>query len=105
MEAMTAVRRNGKIILEIDEQQFMRTACDEPSNSLRVTDRERFLQFALSNVFTLTHDVDEIDQRASWWLRLSQALGKAAAATEQGVRRSETPAPTCGCDPEIHDGG
>lgn len=91
--------------MEIDEQEFLRLACADSSDSLRVTDRDKFLAFALGNVFTLTHDVDEIDQRASWWLRLNQALGKAAAATQQGVHRSETPAPTCGCDPELHDGG
>jgi len=105
MEPMTAYRRDGKIVLEIDEQQFLHDATKRESDSLTITERERFLQFAVDNMFTLTHDVDEIDQRASWWLRLSQALGNAAASMDRGVHRAEERSPTCGCDPELHDGG
>ena len=105
MNPFTASRRDGKLILEIDEQRFLRDAVLSATDRLSITDRERFLHFALDNIFTLTHDISEMDLPTSWWLRLSQALGKAAASTNQGVQRFETPVPTCGCDPEEYDGG
>jgi hypothetical protein len=105
MESPRATRRNGKIVLEIDERTFLHDAVRTGTDSLAVTDPDKFLQFAANNILTLTHDVNELDQRNSWWIRLTQALAKAAAATDQGVRRIEAPAATCGCDPEEHDGG
>jgi hypothetical protein len=105
MDRFTAYRRDGKIIIELDEGQFLQDAVRNDADELSITERDRFLEFALNNVFTLTHDVNEIDQRTSWWLRLTQALGKAAAANGEGVRRTEAAVPTCGCDPEEHDGG
>jgi hypothetical protein len=104
MTGCTASRRDGKILLEIDERQFLAEAMGADED-LRLVDREQFLRFALANVFTLTHDIDHDDLRVSWWRRLSESLGKAAAATQQGVRRDAVTAPTCGCDPEEHDGG
>ena len=105
MPSFTASRRDGKILLEIDEQQFLADACGSSEPDLRIVDREQFLRFALSNIFTLTHDVDNDDARVSWWKRLTESLGKAAAATDHGARRYAVAAPTCGCDPEEHDGG
>ena len=105
MDSFTATRRDGKIILEIDEEAWIRDALSGHGDALRVTNREQFLSFALQNIFTLTHDLDDIDQRNSWWLRLAQALGKTAGSVEAGVHKSEAPAPTCGCDPEEYDGG
>jgi hypothetical protein len=99
-----ACRRDGKIILEIDEREFIADAIGADEN-LRLVDREQFLRFALTNVFTLTHDVDHDDLRVSWWRRLTESLGKAAAATNHGVRKDAITEPTCGCDPEEHDGG
>lgn len=104
MPSSTATRRDGKIVLEIDERRFLADAMGA-EDDLRLLDREQFLQFAVANVFTLTHDVDHDDLRVSWWKRLSESLGKAAAATNHGVRRDAVAAPTCGCDPEEHDGG
>lgn len=101
----TAFRRDGKLILEIDEDRFLRDAVLDSSDTLSISEREQFLQFALDHIFTLTHDVNGIDLRTSWWLRLTQALGKAAASTGRGMRRSLARDPTCGCDPEKHDGG
>lgn len=105
MDAFTATRRDGKIILELDEQTWMRDALSGPGDALTITDREQFLRFALQNIFTLTHDVDDIDQPNSWWLRLAQALGKTAGSVEAGVHKTEAPVPTCRCDPEEYDGG
>ncbi len=105
MEYFTTSRRDGKIILEIDEQCFLAGAAGAEDQDLRIVDREQFLRFALANIFTLTHDVARDDLRASWWQRLMESLGKAAAATNQGVRQNALAIPTCGCDPEEHDGG
>lgn len=99
----SAYRRDGKIVLEIDEPHFVKTALDG-SGALRLVDRERFLHFALENIFTLTHDLTD-DEPASWWQRLTESLAKAAAATGQGMAEAEAEVPTCGCDPEEHDGG
>jgi hypothetical protein len=104
MSSFNASRHGGKIILEIDERQFLADAIGSDEN-LRMIDREQFLRFALGNMFTLTHDVDRDDVRVSWWKRLTESLGKAAAATNHGIRRDAVTEPTCGCDPEEHDGG
>lgn len=104
MLPFTASRRDGKIVLEIDERRFISDATRHAPDSLTVVDPDAFLKFALANVFSLTHDIDD-EARPSWWLRLTQALGNAAASTNHGVRRGEAVIPTCGCDPEEHDGG
>jgi hypothetical protein len=105
MESFTAHRQDGKIVLELDEQRFLSDAAHEAADNLQVVDREQFLEFALKNLFTLTHDIDRDGVPTSWWLRLTGALGKAAAATNAGVRTIYQEVPTCGCDPEEHDGG
>jgi hypothetical protein len=104
MSPLTASRRDGKIVLEIDERQFLADAL-ESHEDLRLVDREQFIRFALANIYTLTHDVDHDDLRVSWWKRLTESIGKAAAATSHGVRKDTIATPTCGCDPEEHDGG
>lgn len=104
MDPFTAYRRDGKLVLEIDERHFLANATRHLGDNLTIVDPEKFLNFSLTNVFSLTHDVDD-DTNPSWWLRLTQALAKAAAATGHGVHRREVVAPTCGCDPEEHDGG
>jgi len=104
MDRFTTTRREGRIILEIDERQFLADAIGS-AEDLRLVDREEFLRFALANVYTLTHDVDQDDERVSWWKRLAESLGKAAPATNHGVRRDTVTVTTCGCDPEEHDGG
>lgn len=105
MQPFSATRRDGRIVLEIDENEFVAEALGDASRALAVVDREQFLRFALENVFSLTHDLDRDGSRTSWWLRLAEALGQAAAATGSGLRSLERPPPTCGCDPEVHDGG
>lgn len=105
MPPFTAYRRDGKIVLEIDEQRFVADAVSGTAHELTVEDRQAFVEFALKHLFTLTHDVDENGAHPSWWLRLSQALANAAASAGRGVRRGEPVGATCGCDPEEHDGG
>ena len=68
MPPFTAERRNGKLVLEIDESRFLADAVGDSSANLRLVDREQFIRFALKNVFTLTHDIKD-DERATWWRR------------------------------------
>ncbi|ACB73320.1 hypothetical protein [Opitutus terrae] len=105
MEPLTVTRRAGRIVLEIDENRFLADALSNPENHLSLADRQAFFDFVAKHLFTLTHDVDENGAHPSWWLRLSQALANAAASARQGINRAEAVAPTCGCDPEEHDGG
>ncbi len=105
MQSVTIRRADGKIILELDEQRFVEEAVHAAGDNLCVVDREHFLRFALKNLFTLTHDLDRDGAPTSWWQRLAQALGKAAAGTNAGIRTIYHAVPTCGCDPEEHDGG
>ena len=102
MSPFTAHRRNGKIVLEIDERDFLAGATREKSENLAVVDPDRFLNFALTNLFTLTHDIND-ESHATWWLRLTQALAKVAASTGDGVRRIESAVPVCHCDPDKKD--
>lgn len=104
MQPFSAYRRDGKLVLEIDERRILADATSDAADGLSIIDRERFLNFARENVFSLTHDIDD-ESHPSWWQRLTQALAKAAASTDHGVRRGESLVPTCGCDPEEHDGG
>jgi hypothetical protein len=105
MSSPTVIRRDGKLVLEIDERAFLATVAGDLPGHFRVVDRERFLDFVSANIFTLTHDLEHEGLRTSWWQRLTEALAKAAAATGQGVQREAASQPTCGCDPEEHDGG
>lgn len=105
MQPFTAYRRDGKLVLEIDERRFLADATRSSDERIAVVDRDAFLEFALKHIFTLTHDVDQDGAHPSWWLRLTQALANAAASSNRGLRRSESVAATCGCDPEEHDGG
>jgi hypothetical protein len=99
MNSFTAHRRDGKIVLEIDERDFLADAMLEKSENLTVVDPDRFLSFALAHLFTLTHDIDE-ESHPTWWQRLTQALAKVAASTGDGVRRIEAAVPVCHSDPE-----
>jgi hypothetical protein len=103
MQPFTATRRDGKLVLEIDEHHFITDALGD--RTLSVADQRQFLDFVCRHIFTLTHDVDDTGATPSWWTRLSQALALAAAEAHQGVRRRLVVEPTCGCDPEEHDGG
>lgn len=100
----TVVRReNGKLVFEIEEERFLADAT-AGAPDLRLIDREEFLRFATAHLFTLTHDIQS-GAPATWWQRLAETLGKAAAATGHGIQHGRVIEPTCGCDPEEHDGG
>ena len=105
MQPPHAFLRDGKLVLEVDQQQFIADATRGFRAPLQVSDPEQFWAFVLQHVFTLSHDVDESGAHPSWWMRFSEALGRAAASAGAGVREFARIEPTCGCDPEEHDGG
>jgi hypothetical protein len=82
-----AFRRDGKLVLEIDEHRFCADAFfHSPS---RILDRDAFLAFACEHLFELLHDDDNEDCLPTWWLRFSQAVGEEAANYGAGVRRND----------------
>ncbi len=80
---LRAFRRDGKLVIEIDEHRFCADAFLHSSN--RILDRDAFLAFTCENVFTLAHD-DEDPVESTWWARFSQAVGRGAADAGAGVR-------------------
>ena len=82
-----AYRRDGTLILEIDEHRFCADAfLESPS---RIVDRDAFLAFACDTVFELLHDDDDAAAPPTWWLRFAQAIGVEAADAGAGVRRND----------------
>jgi hypothetical protein len=81
--ALRAFRRDGKVVLEIDEHRFCADAFLQSQS--RILDRDAFLAFACEQMFDLLHDDDE-GCKPTWWLRFSQAIGEEAAAAGAGVR-------------------
>ena len=82
-----AYRRDGKLVLEIDEHRFCADAFLESHS--RVLDRDAFLAFACDTVYELLHDDDDAECLPTWWLRFSQAIGEEAANFGAGVRRND----------------
>src|SRR5687767_679165 len=80
---LRAYRRDGKLVLEIDEHRFCADAFIQSES--RIVDRDAFLAFACENIFNLLHD-DDPECHPTWWLRFSQALGEDAANAGAGVR-------------------
>jgi hypothetical protein len=81
-----ACRRDGRLVLEIDEHRFCADAMlQSPS---RILDRDAFLAFACENLFGLLHDDDEACH-PTWWLRFTQAVGEEAANSGAGVRLND----------------
>ena len=85
-----AYRRAGQLVLEIDEHRFCADAFLQSHS--RIIDRDAFLAFACDNLFGLIHDDDEACH-PTWWLRLSQAIGEAAAEAGAGVRLNDDGGP------------
>jgi hypothetical protein len=84
---LRAYRRDGKLVLEIDEHRFCADAFLQSQS--RIRDRDAFLAFACDTVFELLHDDDEAECQPTWWLRFSQAIGEEAANFGAGVRRND----------------
>ena len=80
---LRAFRRDGKLVLEIDEHRFCADAFLQSES--RILDRDAFLAYACEQMFELMHD-DDAGCKPTWWLRLCQALGQDAADVGAGVR-------------------
>lgn len=80
---LRAFRRDGKVVIEIDEHRFCADAfVQSPS---RILDRDAFLAFACDNIFAIAHDDDDETSQATWWNRFCHALGQGAADAGAGV--------------------
>lgn len=62
-----AYRRDGKLVLEIDEHRFCADAFLE--SHARILDRDAFLAFTCDTVFELLHDDDDAEGLPTWWRR------------------------------------
>ncbi|MEY4940215.1 MAG: hypothetical protein RIQ93_1950 [Verrucomicrobiota bacterium] len=82
---LRAFRRDGKLVIEIDEHRFCADAFLQSHS--RLLDRDAFLAFACENLFTLLHDTTPEEQ--AWWLRYCQAIGQGAADAGAGVRLND----------------
>jgi hypothetical protein len=78
-----AYRRDGKLVLEIDEHCFCQDAFLQSAS--RIVDRDAFLAFTCEHLFTVMHDDDD-SCHPTWWLRFAQAVGDEAADAGAGVR-------------------
>ena len=80
---LRAFRRDGKLVIEIDEHRFCADAFLQSDR--RILDRDAFLAFVCENLFEVLHDDDDSCQ-PTWWFRFCQALGQSAADAGAGVR-------------------
>src|SRR4051812_9204670 len=87
--ALRAFRRDGKLVIEIDEDRFCADAFIQSES--RILDRDAFLAYACEITFEIVHDDDEDSCCPTWWNRFCQALGQGAADAGAGVH--------------LHDGG
>ena len=82
---LRAYRRDGKLVLEIDEHRFCADAFSQSES--RILDRDAFLAFACENLFCVLHDT-AVDER-TWWMSFCQAIGQGAADAGAGVRLND----------------
>ena len=83
--ALRAFRRDGKLVIEIDELRFCADAFLRSES--RILDRDAFLAFTCENLFSVLHDVASDEE--TWWRRYCQAIGQGAADAGAGVRLND----------------
>ena len=83
--SLRAFRRDGKLVLEIDEHRFCADAFAQSES--RILDRDAFLAFACENLFSILHDATT--DESTWWARFCQAVGQGAADAGAGVRLAD----------------
>jgi hypothetical protein len=83
--SLRALRRDGKLVIEIDEHRFCADAFEQSES--RILDRDAFLAFACESLFAILHDA-ATDER-TWWASLCQAVGQGAADAGAGVRLND----------------
>jgi hypothetical protein len=82
---LRAFRRDGKLVIEIDEHRFCADAFLQSES--RILDRDAFLAFACENLFAVLHDATADEQ--TWWQHYCQAIGQGAADAGAGVRLND----------------
>lgn len=82
---LRAFRRDGKLVVEIDEHRFCADAFAQSES--RILDRDAFLAFACENLFVLLHDA--ATDETTWWASFCQAVGQEAADAGAGVRLND----------------
>lgn len=82
---LRAFRRDGKVVIEIDEHRFCADAFLHSES--RILDREAFLAFACDNLFSVLHYATADEQ--TWWVRYCEAIGEGAADVGAGVRLND----------------
>lgn len=83
--SLRAFRRDGKLVIEIDEHRFCADAFAQSES--RILDRDAFLAFSCENLFTVLHDATS--DEATWWTSFCQAIGQGAADAGAGVRLND----------------
>lgn len=83
--SLRAFRRDGKLVIEIDEHRFCADAFAQSES--RILDRDAFLAFACENLFTVLHDATS--DESTWWANFCQAIGQGAADAGAGVRLND----------------
>jgi hypothetical protein len=83
---LRAYRRDGKVVIEIDDHRFCADAFFQSES--RILDRDAFLAFACENLFEVLHD-DDGTCEPTWWHRFCQAIGQGAADAGAGVRLND----------------
>ena len=59
--SLRAFRRDGKLVIEIDEHRFCADAFAQSES--RILDRDAFLAFACENLFSVLHDAPTMAPR------------------------------------------
>lgn len=83
--SLRAFRRDGKLVIEIDEHRFCADAFAQSES--RILDRDAFLAFTCENLFTVLHDATS--DESTWWASFCQAIGQGAADAGAGVRLND----------------
>lgn len=80
---MNAYRKDGKLVIEISEDALCNGAMFLPGHSIRVTDREKFLDFCAAHVCTNGDNGDFMS--CSDLTRVLDALVDEALENDEGV--------------------
>jgi hypothetical protein len=83
--SLRAFRRDGKLVIEIDEHRFCADAFSHSES--HILDRDAFLAFVCENLFTVLHDATA--DECTWWASFCQAVGQGAADAGAGVRLND----------------
>ena len=82
LDSVGSRRRDGNLVIEIDEHHFCADAFQQSESG--ILDRDAFLAFVCENLFTLLHDASA--EERTWWVSLCQAVDQGAADAGAGVR-------------------